>query len=156
MALRKIICLMLLGMVGCTPQQDEGKLSVSIGNTVFNLELSLTPDTRFQGLSDRKHIDENGGMLFVFPKAKHRTFVMRKCYVPIDIIFLDPGKRVVAMHQMSVVPYDTPESELALYPSHWPAMYAIELAGGTLTKLKLKSGNKIPFDLPNAVKQQVQ
>ena len=154
--LKNFTCLMLLGIMGCTPQQEEGKLPISIGNTVFNLELALTPDTRFQGLSDRKTINKNGGMLFVFPQAKQRTFVMRKCYVPIDIIFLDPGKRIVAMHQMPVVPYDTPESELTHYPSHWPAMYAIELPGGTLTQLKLKSGNKIPFDLPDAVKQQVQ
>jgi uncharacterized membrane protein (UPF0127 family) len=60
------------------------------------------------------------------------------------------------MHAMTVEPYNTPENKLKLYRSNWPAMYAIELAGGTLAKLKLKTGDKIPFVLGEDLKQQVQ
>lgn len=160
MASRKIahhlLVLMLLAMIACTPEQSENILPLTISNKPFHLELAITINQRFQGLSDRKEIAKDGGMLFVFSDTKTRTFVMRKCYIPIDIIFLDPGQRIVAMHAMTVEPYDTPEDKLKFYSSHWPAMYAIELAGGTLAKLKLKAGDKIPFVLSDDLKQQVQ
>ncbi|HAI12267.1 MAG TPA: hypothetical protein DCM28_11220 [Phycisphaerales bacterium] len=153
----QLLLLMAVSLIACTPQQsDTDTLAITIGKQQFNLETAVTSNQRYQGLSDRKEIAVDGGMLFVFSDAKKRTFVMRKCYVPIDIIFLDPGQRIVAMHAMTVEPYDTPENQLKLYPSQWPAMYAIELAGGTLEKLKLKAGDKIPFELPDALKRQVQ
>lgn len=161
MAKRQLTCrvffVLALALVACTPQHtDSHVLPVTIGGKTFKLELAITRAQRYQGLSDRGEIAADGGMMFVFADADHRTFVMRKCYVPIDIIFLDPGQRIVAMHAMTVEPYDTPEEKLKLYPSIWPAQYAIELAGGTLKKLNLKTGDKIPFQIPDDLKQQVQ
>jgi uncharacterized membrane protein (UPF0127 family) len=153
----RLLLLLALALIACTPQHADTKtLPIVMGGKTFNLELAVTNNQRFQGLSDRKQIAADGGMLFVFAEAEPRTFVMRKCYVPIDIIFLDPGQRIVAMHAMTVEPYNTPENKLKLYRSNWPAMYAIELAGGTLAKLKLKTGDKIPFVLGEDLKQQVQ
>ena len=155
--IQRMLLFLALALIACTPRDaDTNTLPVTIGKQTFNLELAITINQRFQGLSDRKEIAGDGGMLFVFKDAKKRTFVMRKCYVPIDIIFLDPSQRIVKMHAMQVEPYDTPEQDLKGYPSRWPAMYAIELAGGTLEKLKLKDGDKIPFHIPEDVKQQVQ
>jgi len=85
-------------------------------------------------------------MLFVFAHPRKLAFVMRRCLVPIDIIFLDAGGRVVQTHAMAVEPYDTPEWNLKRYSSRYAAQFAIELRGGTLEKLKVKVGDKI--DLP--------
>ncbi|MBL4699766.1 MAG: DUF192 domain-containing protein [Phycisphaeraceae bacterium] len=153
-----LLCVsVIIILTACTTKQTGSQtLSIEMSHQTFELELALSSNQRFQGLSDRKEIAANGGMLFVFPIAKVRTFVMRKCYVPIDIIFLDPGQRIIAMHQMTVEPYDIPQNALKLYSSKWPAMYAIELAGGTLVKLQLKAGDKIPFQLRDDLKKQVQ
>jgi len=135
--------------VGCAERSTiTAPLPVEIGERTFELELALTPGERYQGLSDREHIPADGGMLFVFPDDRVRVqrFVMRQCLVPIDIIFLDPGQRIVAMHEMQVEPYDTPEGQLTPYASRYPAQYAIELAGGTLRELGLSEGERI--DLP--------
>ena len=86
-------------------------------------------------------------MLFVFPEAARRQFVMRKCLVPIDIIFLDANGRIVKMHEMPVVPYDTPDSTLVRYSSKYPAQFAIELAGGQLRQLSLSEGEKVELPL---------
>lgn len=150
-----ILGLMWALTTGCEPDNasvhaEADALSntqrVIIGKQVFDLELALDHPSRFQGLSDRKTIDPDGGMLFVFPNAAVRAFVMRRCLVPIDILFLGPGGRVVAMHEMQVQPYDTPEGQLRRYSSRWPAQFVIELKGGTVRSLGLKLGDKI--DLP--------
>src|SRR5690606_24546556 len=75
---------------------------VTIKNETFTLELALDEASRFQGLSDRAEIADDGGMLFVFPKEAIREFVMRRCLVPIDIAFLNAEGEVVWMHAMQV------------------------------------------------------
>jgi uncharacterized membrane protein (UPF0127 family) len=126
---------------------------VVIDGRAFELELALSPEARFQGLSDREHIPADGGMLFVFPTPMRQSFVMRRCLVPIDIIFLDPQGRIVAMHQMKVEPYDTPEDQLKRYGSRWQAQFAIELAGGMLDQLDIRNGDIIPLPTHRLIEQ---
>ncbi|MEM6755878.1 MAG: DUF192 domain-containing protein [Planctomycetota bacterium] len=119
---------------------------IDIKGQTFHLEMALTPDQQFQGLSDRAEIAGDGGMIFVFASAKRRAFVMRRCLVPIDIAFVSPTGSVTAVHAMQVVPYDTPEFRLKPYRSRYPAQYAIEVAGGTWERIGLEAGDQL--DLP--------
>ncbi len=148
--LRTAVAAMLLLLITVTAGCDkdaitkDARLPVEIDGHRFELELALTKSTRFQGLSDRESIAEDGGMLFAFNAPEKLSFVMRRCPVPIDIIFLDPGGRIVAMHEMQVEPDPyAPDHELRRYTSRWPAQFAIELKGGTLRELDLQAGDKI-------------
>ena len=69
------------------PADDDKFAKVTIKDKEFKLELALDDEKRFKGLSDRKEIPKDGGMLFVFKRAEEREFVMRDCPIPIDIIF---------------------------------------------------------------------
>ncbi len=82
-------------------------------------------------------------MIFVFPDADQRDFVMRRCPIPIDILFLDPTGRIVQMYAMKPEPPQTTEENLHRYSSDWPAQFAIELRGGTLAHLDLAAGQKV-------------
>lgn len=146
-----LMCMLIAAplLAGCADRASVADpLPVRIRERTFHLELALTDAQRYRGLSDREHIPDDGGMLFVFPDdaVGVKSFVMRRCLVPIDIIFLDPLGRVVAQHAMAVEPYDTPEDALVRYSSRYPAQFAIELAGGTLDELGLESGDRV--DLP--------
>lgn len=146
-----LIGLMSLAIIACdgtSRADDAASQSVTIHGDTFELELALDFASRKQGLSGRESIPADGGMLFVFPNAEHRSFWMYECLVPIDIVFLGPGGRIVAMHRMKVEPPDTPEDDLKRYPSKYPAQFALEFAGGTLDRLGLREGEKI--DLPLA------
>ena len=137
-------CLIAAALFGCLdsdPQQPTQR--VYIGDKPFELELALDHESRYQGLSDRQSIDAGGGMLFVFPQPAPLEFVMRRCLVPIDLIYLGPGGRVVAMHRMATEPYETPDNALRRYPSRWPAQFAIELPQGTIQSSGLKPGMKV-------------
>lgn len=148
---------------------------IKIEGTEYELELAVTDETRFHGLSGRTDIPEKGGMIFVFPRPITTGFVMRDCPVPIDIIFLNAGGRITAMHAMqpeaprsetektNVPPamgapswtWTNPlyESRLKKYPSRASAQFAIELKGGTLAKMALKPGQLIEFDREALVKK---
>lgn len=148
---------------------------IKIDGTEYELEMALTDEERFHGLSGRTEIPEKGGMIFVFPRPVSTGFVMRDCPVPIDIIFLNAGGRITAMHAMQP---ETPRSEnemtnlpafmgapswswtnplyetrLKKYPSRASAQFAIELKGGTLAKMSLKPGQLIEFDREALIKK---
>jgi uncharacterized membrane protein (UPF0127 family) len=154
---------------GCQEEVSNATSSrVTLGSRTFTLELALDEQTRFRGLSGRTVIAEDGGMLFVFSDSSTRSFVMRDCPIPIDIIYLDGTGRITAMHEMKPEaprdpikepapknPFSEPdpyERRLKLYSSKFGAQYVIELRGGTIPTLGLKEGQKIEID-PNLKKR---
>ncbi len=138
-----------------TPAQSGLPIEeVKIGGKTFKLERADTDESRQKGLSGRTEIPADGGMLFAFAEPRRLNFVMRDCPIGIDIIFLDPTGRIVAMHKMK--PEDPQkasetaedyERRLRLYPSGYGAQFAIELKEGSLDQLKLRNGDQIKLDL---------
>jgi len=139
------------------PARLPKRQRVEIDGHTFELELALNDNDRMQGLSDRRSIDPDGGMLFVHPRARVLSFVMRRCHVPIDIIYLDESGVVVKMYQMQVVEpigsdawyYRRDNGFRRVTPSYSSGKYAqlvIELRGGTLDDLDISEGDRI--DLP--------
>lgn len=125
-----------------------------LNGRTFHLELALDDAARIQGLSDRQSIADDGGMLFVFPSPIKTQFVMRRCYVPIDLVFIDEDGYIDSLHAMEVIePIGGPrwKNPFLGYPSAGYIRYAVELKGGTIAELGLKRGEKLA--LPEAVLQ---
>jgi len=126
---------------------------VELGGERFHLELAADPRSRYRGLGGREHLPEGSGMLFAFPEAAPRAFVMRRCLIPLDVAFLDSEGRVVAVHRMQVEPPPRPgespaayEARLPRYPSRAPARFAVEVRGGRLAALGVAPGDRVAFD----------
>jgi uncharacterized membrane protein (UPF0127 family) len=160
-----------LNLKGCDEKAGDQVQAVRIDGKTFFLEVVDEPQKRFRGLGGRTHIDDNGGMLFVFPRpigTNNGGFVMRDCPIPIDIIFIDASGRVINWHHMAPEPPRGPdegepgtfdnqkyEDRLKRYPAEFPYQFAVELKGGTLEKLHLRKGEKL--DLPvDALKQRAR
>lgn len=129
-------------------------LRVKIGTREFKLEIAADAKTREKGLGDRRELASDGGMIFIFPRAAVLQFVMRDCYIPIDVLFLDGAGRVVAQHAMTVEPprreNERPEEyerRLKQYSSNFAAQFALEFKGGTLEQLRLRNGDRIDLDV---------
>jgi uncharacterized membrane protein (UPF0127 family) len=143
-------------LVGCKPDQQTATTQqssstseshlpttrMSIGNQSFNLEIAYRPEDQETGLMNRKSMADDHGMIFVFPAERNLTFWMKNTLIPLDIIYLDTGGRVVSVKQMK------PLDETGI-PSDGPAMYAIELNVGTAARAGVKAGDvlKVPDDL---------
>lgn len=154
-ASRAIMLALLISLASGCKESPQGRVPVMIGERTFQLEVAADAAMHAKGLSNRESIDADGGMLFVFQDAVVRRFWMRQCLTPIDILFLDAAGRVVATHAMPIEPADTPDDKLPLYSSNWPAMYAIELRGGTLKTMPVELGTKItlPVERLKAIAQ---
>jgi hypothetical protein len=128
--------------------------ALQIGGEHFWLEVAADNATRSLGLSGRESIATDGGMIFAFPKARTRSFFMRDCVIPIDIVFLDSAGVITATYTM--VPEEPRgdseskaayEQRLARYSSQSRSQYAIELRAGTIKRLGLQQGGRVNLDI---------
>lgn len=104
-------------------------IDVQINDQKYSLEISRTDIERAKGLSNRKALAANSGMLFVFSDKSTQTFWMKDTLIPLQIIFLDHCK-IVDMQQMPVE--QNPHKPAVTYTSKKPADMAIELNSNSL------------------------
>lgn len=120
------------------------KSTVTINNQKFDVEIAKDDKTRQIGLSNRKSLEQNKGMIFIFPKKEKYSFWMKNTLIPLDMIFIDHDKIVY------IVKNATPEKEvkgkLPIYTTPNPADLVLEINAGLSEKYKFKNGDKIILD----------
>lgn len=114
----------------------------SIGNYDFKLLIADSEEERQKGLSKRKKIDEDQGMLFLFEKPDFYKFWMKDMEFSVDIIFIK-GDRISQIYTNAEVPSDS--ASLRLYPSSESVDKVLEIKGGLANKYNFKVGDKIEF-----------
>ena len=123
--------------------KKEGVLtfSDSLGNvkTKIDIQIANNEYDRELGLMFRKHMQENRGMLFVFPKEGIQSFWMHNTYIPLDMIFVNAKDKIVTIQNADKTLSDQ------TYSSIKPAQYVIEVNQGFSKKHGLKVGDKISW-----------
>ena len=115
-------------------QEDAYAVAMKVGGETFRLEIADTPRKQQLGLMHRKSMPQDHGMLFVFPDERERSFWMKNTHIPLDIVYLDAGGKVVSIKPME--PLD--ESSVA---SDAPAKYAVEVNRGAAKRAGVKVGD---------------
>jgi len=107
----------------------------------MDIEIAETDYETETGLMYRKSMDENQGMLFVFPDIRQHFFHMKNTEFGLDIIFLGENLKI-ASFQENAKPYDD-----KLLPSQVPVKYALEINAGLSEKWLLEVGDKVEFNI---------
>lgn len=105
-------------------------------------ELAVTDEERELGLMFRDKINPDQGMLFIFKEEGIYSFWMKNMNFPIDILWLDRGKRIV--HIEDNVPA-CKEMPCPSYSPQVPACYVLELKAGSVEENKLKLSDRLEF-----------
>jgi len=66
----------------------RGEQNLKIGQTILKVEIADTPEKRNHGLSDRKSLCDDCGLLFIFDAPGVYPFWMRRMYFDIDILWI--------------------------------------------------------------------
>ncbi len=142
------------GAGGCQPAASVGSASpspVSItagprvqmpSGSIYRLELAKTPDEQAQGLMYRESLPEKSGMLFVFGDAAVHNFWMKNTMIPLDMIWLDAGGKVLFVNA------GTPPCRVDPCPNYGPdapASSVLEIAGGMAAREKVTAGSTLRF-----------
>lgn len=119
-------------------------LPLTIGEHTLLVELATTAEARRQGLMFREDMPEHGGMLFVFPDDRPRSFWMKNTPLPLSIAFLDATGRIINIADME--PFD-----VTSHSSAGPARYALEVHQGWFAERGIVAGDMCEFHLPEDV-----
>lgn len=103
----------------------------------FDVEMATTPQQQSMGLMFREEMATDAGMLFVFPEPRPASFWMRNTLIPLDMLFIDAGGRIVNIHERT-----EPLSETSR-PSDGPVRGVLEINGGLSQVLGIASGDQV-------------
>ena len=132
----------LLLLSNCRTSENESV--IRIGRKRVKVEVADTPSERVIGLSYRKTLEENKGVLFVFPDVSRREFWMYKCNFDIDLAYIDTSGTIREIVNMKREPLDKAADSLKRYISNSQNIkFALEMKGGWFKKNNINTGTKI-------------
>ena len=134
-----LLVVLTAGSHSATHGRETVPLQVETAQGVrsFNVELALSREEQRQGLMHRRHLDEDAGMLFIFPATQRLGFWMRNTLIPLDMLFIDDRGRIFHIHEnaepLSEVPIVAPQ----------PGRAVLEIGGGLSRKLGIDVGDRV-------------
>jgi len=149
-----LACLLAIGpLAGCRSRdgRNSGTAADSVSTApvvVLNgeghgvpirVELALTEEQRERGLMFRNHMDDDAGMLFVFPQPSPLVFWMKNTFIPLDMIFIDSERRIVGVVEEATPRTETPRSVAG------KSQFVLEIVGGMSRRLGVKAGQTVEF-----------
>jgi len=91
----------------------------------------------------RESLGDGRGMLFLFPAPSSQKFWMKNCNFPIDIVWLDSGRRVTFF---SVHTPPCHEDPCPTYGPETPALSVLEIPDGAAAREGIVAGARIRFE----------
>lgn len=142
-------------------------------NKTLQLEIAKTEDEKKFGLMNRRHLEENQGMLFIYDSEKILSFWMFNTFIDLSIAFInckyeivdikdmksfgelmDKNRPVQHINDLSLYPLDDPIINffsMTATKSKKPACMAIEANIGWFDKNQIKIGDKVIITHDKAV-----
>lgn len=126
------------------PSADPHPSSAQRPPVAVQLEIADTAEARSTGLMHRKRLDDDSGMLFVFPGARagHTGFWMYNTLIPLDIAFLDNDGYIVRVLSMVPCPHDRP-GQCRSYRPDVSYRRAVEMNAGFFGEHQLREGDRL-------------
>ena len=95
---------------------------------------------RARGLMARLYMPEDRGMIFVYDQEEPRAFWMKNTILPLDMVFMDAGKKVVEIKK-NILPCKL--DPCPTYLSVASAQFVLELNAGTADRIGLSIGDQM-------------
>ena len=138
---------------GCSSRSAQQQDQVCFKDQCVNVEVVQKEEELHRGLQFRKSLNPDSGMLFIFKKSWPYAFWMKDTLIPLDMVWMDYGRRVVHIE------HNVPPCAADPCPSYAPeqeALYVLEINAGYAEKFKLELGDTAEFKLKEAEKQEVK
>ena len=115
---------------------------MTIGSTVFSVEVASTTIEQTRGLSGRAQLEQNEGMLFLFNSPSVQNFWMKDMNFAIDMVWIGGGK-VLGFAENAVPQPGAPLWGLKIYSSPNGVDTVLEVNAGTVAKDGIKIGDSV-------------
>jgi uncharacterized protein len=124
------------------PGADYRVVTAGIGTDQFALWVADTVGKQQLGLGKRQSLPAKQGMIFPYDVDDKQCFWMKDMNFSIDMIWVDAEKRVV-----HIQPKVSPDTYPQTFCTPTPSRYVVELAPGSVERIRLKVGDPMTFSL---------
>jgi len=115
---------------------------VEINGVVIPVELATTTAAIEKGLSGKRSLDAESGMLFLFKTPYRYDFWMPDMHFPIDIIWINAGVVEGIEHDVS---NEFDPKNPKLYSPKTPVQYVLEVNAGFAKAKQIEPGDSVTF-----------
>ncbi len=105
----------------------------------IKVELKTTPAEQAKGMMYRWSIEKDRGMLFLYKDTKIRSFWMKNCRFPLDMIFIGSDNKIAG-----IVHEAKPQTETSLKIDK-PSRHVLEVEGGECRAHGVRAGDQVFF-----------
>lgn len=108
-------------------------------------EKADSPEKRSRGLMYRSSLGEKEAMIFYFDESAYHAFWMYNTRIPLTVVFLNDGFKIVDIKNMSPCLEKNPN----LCPAYAPeglARYAIEVNRGFVERYGIRTGDHVRIE----------
>jgi uncharacterized membrane protein (UPF0127 family) len=131
-----ILAIFFVSLLSAPVNAEMPVRQLGISGHTLRVEVAHTETTRSQGLMSRQSMDNNDGMLFIFPEAGRHSMWMMNTDIPLSVAFLDGKGVILNIEDM------TPRTATA-HGSAGAAKYAIETNLGWFLTRNIKAGERV-------------
>lgn len=132
-----VVCVLLISMGG---REKLDTRIISVNGIEIEAEIADNSESRRTGLMNRKSMEENHGMLFVFDYDQKLSFWMKNTLIPLSIAYISAEGEILEIYDMQ------PES-LRPVESAASVRYALEMNRGWFERNGVGPGDYLDFNL---------
>ena len=120
---------------------EQVPLTIQSGGKIhrFTVEVARTGAEQQTGLMNRPTMAPDRGMIFPYAPPQPVAFWMKNTMIPLDMIFVAPGGRILRI-EANAVPYS-----LEPVPSGGEIEAVLELIGGRSASLGIREGDLVDW-----------
>ena len=134
-----VFALIFLGLLLFWYFNAQKYQKVEINGEKFKVELAQTSQEKILGLGQRENMENNEGMLFIFPESGEYIFWMKEMQFDLDIIWINDGKIVY-------IKKNVPHNSLELIDSKVLANQVLEIKAGISDQYNFKIGDEVKIN----------
>ncbi len=139
-----IVAVLQFRGVNLLPQIGGNNATVTISEQKFSVEVADTDEERIKGLSERKSLEKDRGMLFIFEQKGKYGFWMRNVNFPLDLIYISDSKIVDIIKNAEPKALDA--KDIPVFEPEVDANFVLEINGGLSDEFKFEIGNDVIFE----------
>lgn len=123
-------------------RSDTNQPTITIDHQTINVDVADEPQEITVGLGGRDSLEQDRGMLFIMPQPIVASFWMKDMKFPIDFVWIDEGKHILAI---------TPSIGVDSYPITFSppsaVKYVLEVNAGLSAHLGWLPGDEVELAL---------
>lgn len=108
---------------------------------VGSVDVARSPEELKQGLSGRRSLPPNGGLLLIFNQQDYHGIWMSGMRLSIDVVWIGGGLVVDTAERLPVPKRG--EAYIPIFRPETPALLALEVPAGAIAKHKIRKGQRV-------------